>query len=413
MRKQNATGLRVQNKIKSPHALLSLCAIVLAMSLGLFSCKKDIQATANPAPSTPKLSVISGGSSYDGMTDAEIDAMVTQFHTDMNSLKDEKSSSDNITLKNAVFGVEAVYNKYDVKKAYDGSIALGEISVQLPANVDGTVNMKEVANAYWAINADLATQKDAIFTEDGNTPTLEALDLEAKLDQDGNIEVVNGNYTMLAHVAFRLGGVYIRDIYHFGQFNASPKKVWRSVSWADIQNNPQFTKGQAIIDYTTKELVPGSENNSQPAAASALRELGIQNYFTEYPMLPVSLLVTSYFTDIETITIYMDLNAVWHGFNIDYVIRGVPDYNNLDMWNTTKLTTPFVTEPYHTYKDWLSTPMMNYYVTYIKDYIHNNIPAGKEFSDFGIRTDYIIDNSQPDDVRHTYKVTSGRWVTPD
>jgi len=375
MDKRNLLGH--SRRLRPVYALFALSATTLMLATG--SCKKNTPMAETPQnQSAENASLVSGA-----MSDEQIDAMITQFYNDMKTLKDRSAATDNMALPQAVLNIEAVYNKYVVVQDYTGDIATGELTFKVPAHNDGSgsVNMKDVANAFWAMKEALLAKQSSL-TENGVTPTLESFDLEAMTDADGNPELTDGNYTLKAFVAFaRPGGGNGIDLTQNDIFTNAATHCWRALTSTDPLPGEAIGTGQATIDHSTKFLVPGSENYSLPSAPSALRAKGIYNFNEAYGSG-----IIGYAINISSVGGYppvmLTLPAMPAG-TCDYVTRNVPSYDNNRVWHAQVYNVGQV-DDYDTYKHWLTTPMMNFYVAPIKNIIHLNIAPGKQFYDFHI-----------------------------
>ncbi|KAA5533717.1 hypothetical protein F0919_14385 [Taibaiella lutea] len=402
MRKTKHALLANICKAKSAYVFLAIPVIALMVATG--SCKKNTPMASAPTTSgDSKTALISGG-----MTEEQIDRMVTQFYSDVTALKDEPASADNVSLQQAVLNTEAVYNKYVVVKDYSGDIATDEISFQIPAKNDGSgsVNMKEAANTFWAIKAALLT-KQSNLTENNVVPVLEAFDLEVITDADGNPALTEGNYTLRADIAFarpvgnNTGVEQDNDI-----FTSPPTHSWRA--WGSTDGTWP-TNGQATIDHTNMTVIVSSIDLSKRSAPTALRALGIHNYRQTYGQTP-----TGYAFDISTVGGNSNSGIafpVMPSVNCDYVTRGINDYANIRWWDT-KIYDDISADPYVIYKVWLTTPMMNYYVAAIKDAINLNLAPGKYFYDFHIKTNTASGGQQSpySFYFHVYCISSSKLI---
>jgi hypothetical protein len=387
-------------KAKSGYVLLALSAIILMMAIG--SCKKDTSIASMPKTSdTPKASLISGG-----MTDEQIDAMITQFYSDVTALKNENTPAANISPQEAALNIEATYNKYVVVTNYSGDIATDKISFHIPANKDGFVNMKEVANAFWAIKSELLT-KQSNLTENNVVPTLEAFDLELVTNADGNPKLTEGNYTLEASIAFArpIGGDTGVEPVNDNIFKNGATHCW----WADGSTDGTWSSsGQATIDHPNMTVIASSIDLSKPSAPMSLRTLGVHNYHQAYGPTP-----PGYAFNISTVggsANYYVTFPVMIATNCDYVTRGIADYTNKRWWDTKRYTTAYG-DPYVIYKVWLTTPMMNYYVAAIKDVIKLNIAPGRYFYNFHIKSSTASAPFPADHfIFHEYYISSSKLI---
>lgn len=355
----------------------TLCTVLLTGAVviaGLFlnSCRKEKPLAAADSVEKPKLSTMMDISD---LNDDQVDAVITQFYNDVKTLQQPAAASTvNITLNDAVFRTEGSYNKYVVQHQDSGSMYLDTFSVNLVANRDGSVNTKEAANTFWSIKDQLMQRVQTIGDP---SYKLEAFDVEALSTRDGNPQLVNGHYVLTIVVVLGNGGspVPIQSPW----FTTAVDHVFAAGS--SYNAPPPFqgiTKGQGTIIYhPIIQGAPAVYNIDYQAmgAGEALRERGMPYYRSIYE----SAAGYGYWANITRVDIPSATSTA--ATNCDYVTRNIPGYTNLTMWWTQGPDNDN-SNPYHDYRSWLNTAMMNFYLNYIPQYLHNVMPSGKKLYDF-------------------------------
>jgi hypothetical protein len=347
---------------------------LVTASLFFNSCKKERALSTTVSSEKPKVSTMMDVS---GLTDDQTDAIITQFYNDVKKLQNPTATSSvNIGLTDVVFRTEGVYNKYVVQHQDSGSMYLDTFSVNLTANRDGSVNIKEAANAFWQIKDQLMQRVQAIGDP---AYTLEALDVEALTARNGSPQLVNGQYVLTIGVVLGNGGTPVPV--QSPWFTTAVDHVFAAGS--SYNAPPPFqgiTKGQGTIIYNL--IIQGAPavyniNNQAMGAGESLRERGMPYYRSMYE----SASGYGYWANITRVDIPSATSSAVT--NCDYVTRNIPGYTNVTMWWTQGPDNDS-NSPYHDYRSWLNTAMMNFYLNYIPQYLHGIIPSGKKLYDFQI-----------------------------
>lgn len=179
-------------------------------------------------------------------------------------------------------------------------------------------------------------------------------------------------------------------------------------------------------------IVPGSLNTNLPGAAQCLRTFGLNNYWGGM------LLQSGFYVNLVTapgikegphitnpLSSYSTLN---NGLPIPgYDNPNILGYTyNTSIWCTwvfyTSTSNPIISDPYIVFKDYLTTPMMNFYLNSIPGIISNNIPQGKTLCDFNIQDpDPIMPILSPNQspsgysvpamiIHYGYFITTGDYI---
>jgi hypothetical protein len=374
--------------------------IVLIAAASIFtisSCKPEDKTKTAPAKRDYQLT---SGTTFDA---TRVDADIKSFYQKMKSLQGG-SSTENITVDNALFLIEGTYNKYVAERQFNCDVIPYEFTVKVPANSDGTLNMKKVSEAFYTIKSNMLAKKNELGGSSIGVETFDMTVAEKPTGVDGQGYAIFGVITIFK----RPNPGFPIDMTQWcnDNFHEAADHVWRAETQSDPTIIPGLeTNGQATIDHANKIVVPGTIDNTFPGAASSLRAKGVGNYQGFY----CKSMMCGYFVNIDFAYNYYAAPA--GAASNQYVAMGVPDYTNVGTWVTNQYKTG-AADPYNVYKKWLTTPMMNYYLAGIPAIITANIVPGKTFANFHITTNTNFQpTSVPYDIpAHWYKIYSGNFV---
>ncbi|MEO6833647.1 MAG: hypothetical protein ABI378_13600, partial [Chitinophagaceae bacterium] len=208
----------------------------------------------------------------------------------------------------------------------------------------------------------------------------------------------------------------------FGQDFAS-NHAFKPFSYTGVTVTIPYTSMTYTYGYGQCDIMSGvatsvTTASTAPDAMNALRRYGKRNYLgcnTDQ--------ACGYWVDVSTLQRFpFGVSSPTSPYN-SAGYRGFP---NDDIWNAYTFyvdgNTPYTTmDPDLVYKQWTTTPMMDFYLSYIPGIIANNIPSGKRFYDFNIEhlvclcapkkhtnSPYPTEYTMID--QYSYAVTSGIFV---
>lgn len=374
----------------------ALAVVCLLAGLVVTSCQKEkIGNVKSATPSKNKYQIVSGTFDASGANTA-----ITAFYQKVKTLR-SGTSAESISADDALFLIEGTYNKYVAERQFNCDVVPYEFSVRVPVQSDGALNMKDVSNAFYTIRDLLLARKNELG---GSQVAVESFDLDIAERPTGlNDQLVLHGITIFK----RPNPGFPIDMTQWcnDNFHEEPTHVWSSLTESTYVMGWSQT-GQAKIDHTTKHLVPGSENSSLPGAASSLRAKGVGNYQQFY----CKSMVCGYFVNVShTQDFYMGNPG---SLPNEYVNLGIPDYDNVGTWTTDKVYKNQWQDPYDTYKHWLTTGMMNYYLVGIPAIIQAQVVPGKTFANFHVWTNSSL--TPPSipwySAGHWYRIYSGDFV---
>jgi hypothetical protein len=374
-------------------AQLGLAAGLLV--LAFTSCKPEDKTKTAPAKRDYQLT---SGTTINAI---QVDADIKSFYQKMKNLQ-SGTSTENITVDNALFLIEGTYNKYVAERQFNCDVIPYEFTVKVPANSDGTLNMKKVSEAFYTIKSTMLAKKNALG---GSTIGVETFDMtiaERPTGVDGQGYANFGVITIFK----RPNPGFPIDMTQWcnDNFHEAADHVWKAGTQSDPTMIPGLDmNGQATIDHANKILVPGSTNNTLPGAASSLRAKGVGNYQGFY----CKSMMCGYFVNLDSVQDYYIAPA--GATPCQYFAMGIPDYTNVGTWKTKAYNTG-VSDPYHVYKLWLTTPMMNYYLAGIPAIITAHIAPGKTFANFHVYTNTADPGGSYNYPAHWYRIYSGDFV---
>lgn len=366
------------------------------LALAFTSCKPEDKTKT--APAKKEYQLISGST----INATQVNTDIKNFYQKMKNLQ-SGASTENITVDNALFLIEGTYNKYVAERQFNCDVIPYEFTVKVPANSDGTLNMKKVSEAFYSIKAKMLAKKNELG---GNTIGVETFDMTVAEKPTGVDGLGYANFGVLT-IFKRPNPGFPIDMTQWcnDNFHEVDDHVWQAGTSSIPVVPGASTNGQATIDHANKILVPGSLNNTLPGAASSLRAKGVGNYQGFY----CKSMMCGYFVNLDSVQDYYIVPA--GATPCQYVALGIPDYDNVGTWKTNLYKTESA-DPNKVYKRWLTTPMMNYYLAGIPAIITAHIVPGKTFANFHVFTNTAF---QPSNVpynipAHNYKIYSGDFV---
>jgi hypothetical protein len=371
--------------------------IVLVAAASIFtftSCKPEDKTKTAPAKRHYQLT---SGTTIDAV---QVDADIKSFYQKMKNLQ-TGTSTENITVDNALFLIEGTYNKYVAERQFNCDVIPYEFTVKVPANSDGTLNMKKVSEAFYTIKSSMLAKKNALG---GSTIGVETFDMTVAERPTGVDGQGYANFGVIT-IFKRPNPGFPIDMTQWcnDNFHEAAGHIWQAATESTaILGWPQ--EGQGEINHTTKQLIPGSQNNNLPGAASSLRAKGVGSYQGFY----CKSMMCGYFVNLDSVQAFYTTPT--GASSNQYVSMGIPDYSNAASWKTDKVYNTPSDDPYDVYKRWLTTPMMNFYLSNIPGIISASVMPGKTFANFHIWTN---DGSTPYNYHtrgHHYRIYSGDFI---
>jgi hypothetical protein len=384
------------NKTCRPQTFAQMALAAGLLSLAFTSCKPEDKTKTAPAKRDYQLT---SGTTINA---TQVDADIKSFYQKMKNLQ-SSTSTENITVDDALFLIEGTYNKYVAERQFNCDVIPYEFTVKVPANSDGTLNMKKVSEAFYTIKSNMLAKKNALG---GSTIGVETFDMTVAERPTGIDGQGYANFGVIT-IFKRPNPGFPIDMTQWcnDNFHEADDHVWSAgTQSAQIQGGVLFN-GQATIDHANKILVPGSQNNTLPGAASSLRAKGVGNYQGFY----CKSMMCGYFVNLDSVQDYYIAPA--GAAPCQYVSMGIPSYTNVGTWKTDVYKIEPV-DPNKVYKKWLTTPMMNYYLAGIPAIITANIVPGKTFANFHVTTIIAFGGitDTTDIWAHHYKIYSGDFV---
>ncbi|PZF72589.1 hypothetical protein [Taibaiella soli] len=336
----------------------TLLALGLLSVASLTACTKKHDSGTNVKPKTSTARSVEN----DDQTLADIQT----FYQNVKNIRDGNDpGSTLISADDAEFLTEASYNYYVARNDYKYATTSVDFSITEPMSSEG-IQMKDVTDAFWQIKANLMTTYNQInFDEKG----LALFDLKLTVIDDRTISF-DVYATIKSGPEPTIPSSVINNVY---TVSGAPNHAWNAISSSDIASTAA-APGQYNIDITNKSLISGSQTYGQngPGAAEVLRKLGINNYWQgNQPAIAYGQLITYIqYKDLPS----MSTTAVASPIS-DYVASNIPGYVNRDRWVCTKFYsipgTYLISDADQVFKEWLTTPNMNYYLSFIPGLISN------------------------------------------
>ena len=355
-------------------------ALAMTASIAFASCQKKEQVNETTPPLTAAKE-----SPLASLTDREILTAIDEFYEKMKDIKAGKPHSEELTVDDMNFLLEATYNSYAVGvPEHDYETEQQLFSITLPTTRSGNADINEVGKIFWDIKGKLMSFYDGLQAKD---KALNFFDTEAKLVGNDIVIDVNAIFRTTLFDWFATSNcnrTFTEPNAHgwksYPPYPASPPAT------GAFTIDYSYARGQADINFTTKTLVPGTQNNNKPGAAEALRSYAIAKYRGCNPNSCGLFYVNITSNEMHTwqggtalttpVSLYKNMNIM--GYE-----------HNRDVWQTVIFqsdTLPgfYVNDTDVIFKRWISTQQMNFYLNRTQNHISARIPAGKTLYDFNV-----------------------------
>lgn len=324
------------------------------------------------------------------------------------------TSGETYTADSAQFLMEAALNMYAVKKIDSAEVDTRTFIISAPISSAGLIDEADVSNTFWAIRDSLMELYNAITA---SNKELEFLEITHQV--------------AAPLVQFKITGAISKGVitgagcpYDFSSHHAANRafiiRGTNGTSTTSASGTYYYGYGQG--DFVNGHVVNKVSSTNNPDAPTLLRRFGISNYKncsiqTAY--------TCGYYVDISTqeTTTGTTLSSP----TADFVANSIPTYNNSDIfnsfifWDDCGTFATSISDAYLDYKEYLNTPMMDFYLARIPSYISNYVGSTYSFYDFNIR--YLDCLCYPDHynndplapcgkaISYAYYVTKAQFVT--
>jgi hypothetical protein len=345
----NETINQLKLKRMKKNSFLGTGMVLFAVSL--MACNKK---TENPVTKPALIATQTG---------VDPTPQIQNFYQQMKSLRDNGIGDvSQYSINDAVFNVEGAYNYYVVQQDYNAITQPVDFEISTTANEQGNISANNVANVFWQIKSKLLETFNSIQSPD---KALTTFDLEARTEGNNVIFSIKARFLL---TRFQSN--------HNNTFAEAANHAW----WIPTGSAPNYAKGQCDIDMNTKTAQ--NVNTTVPGAAAMLRQYGIGNYNGSTVRL------SGYFVNNVTSMIW-SASGPTSNVQSSYAASNIPGYSNTTIWNTYKFTNGTSSnwqfaDADMVFKDYLTTPMMNFYLQFIPGIISSNTPNGKTLNDFNI-----------------------------
>jgi len=315
--------------------------------LSLAACKKEQQQA--PAPAAVKKSEVKE------LDPKETTQRIEDFYKNMQNVRDHKGDPSVIySVDDAVFLVEGAYNYRAVSADPESSIQYVDFNIDIPLS-GGNLLAQGVSDAMWKIKQRLMDVYEPIAYEN---KALTFFDLEGSIV---GTKVVFSVHAGISKAALDYFGAGPRS------FTAAPNHGWFNSSM-----------DQCDIDIPNRSLINSTYNGSLPGSTTVLAEYGNSNYFRIQP--PISALQPGYLVNIKSAEA---TPADVPGAQTDYSVYDGYGHNN-DIWNAYVFYpypgASYPVDPYEVFKEFITTPMMNFYLDHIPDVINRTVPPNHMYA---------------------------------
>jgi hypothetical protein len=345
-------------KLKKP---LSFFLFFLStVTLTFYSCKKERQLQKNTNNYQQPQALEDG--------DLELGERIESFYATMQDLEPGSASSqDSIDVDSAEFLIEATYNYYCARINYEAELEHVQFELTKPLQGANQLNMKDAADAFWQIKQELIAVYNNIDYDD---KTLSLFDLEVEVVDDHVRFVIEADITK--SIGFTESTT--TDANGDKVINQSSDHVWGTIDHSNMSNiDAQGT----ISTSPSVNVSPSSGQN--PGALATLKKYGIFNYLIKYNQSTTPIVLNVNIQNGWTIDPWSGGSQIPTASSSQYLTMGLTGYNpsgfglnayNGSMWIAWQnygSTGASLTDPEILYKEWLTTPMMNFYLKYLPD----------------------------------------------
>jgi hypothetical protein len=360
----------IPQKMKQPHrSALNAGIILLACSAIFISCKKERPLTNNYH------NPLQNAREYD-QDDSAIASRIVSFYQTVEDIAggDSVASDSVMDIDSAELLAEAALNyKYGhCDPTKDAQIL--EFSISEPCS-SGSISLNTVAQVYRTIGDSVEA---ALANIEYDQKTLSLLDLTVtdngtSADFGVYAVLIKGNTPNVPTSTVDGISVIVDDPTH-------GTNAWRVYAQGANTNNAAVGEDIASVNLITKSISNMKSGNAVYGAATTLRTVGFQNYCATYlNYLAISntdMLYNLSPTYVDAVN--MNAGPASSG-TYTYGINNYQGYDHYSLpterWNAREYFTSTSSTSYASYNDrifleWLITPMMNHYLSYIPGIIY-------------------------------------------
>ena len=362
----------------------SVLGLALLSTLVIASCRKD---SSKPARMVPSAMTVEEGK--------VLEARIQHFYARMKTLKGGVAAkgteiSETMPVDSVEFLSEAAYNYYVARNdAHQSDEVVFKFTK--PMDTAGKMLETDVANAFWKIKDSLMKVYDVVPYVDKK---LTSFDLEV---------VKAGTEALFSVRAAIATGPVPNDptttVNGFKMFDGAPNHAWffLGATGPGSINGVPYEYGQIDFDTVTKTQILTTLTLG-PGARRSLRKLGLENT----PGTLFALAANQLWVNIHTDSVVQGQNTPAQSFAFPTPYDSIPGFRNADIpyhynfFSCACFGFNDVYDSYHAYRDVITTPMMNLYLSRIPYYITSHIPPGQTYYDFHIIYDHYYKDVNAD-----------------